>query len=93
MPYFARLLMLTVFSCIAHHVTLSAVNGPCAGIATGVCVSTSKCSGWGGKSVSGYCPYDPNDIKCCVIENCSGADSFCGWPGDCGGNGGHFLTS
>ncbi|KAF8148402.1 hypothetical protein B0H34DRAFT_679738 [Crassisporium funariophilum] len=64
---------------------LSALNGPCSGIATGACVSSGTCGSWGGSWVAGYCPNDPSGVRCCVVEGCSGASSFCGWPGDCAG--------
>jgi len=87
MPHFARLFIFAIYSCIGH--VALAENGPCSGTA-GICVSTSTCSGWGGTSVIGFCPTDPDGIRCCWISNCGGPGSFCGWPGDCFG--GHFLT-
>src|SRR4051812_16731962 len=56
----------------------SAYNGPCEDI-EGVCISTSACAKAGGESLTGYCPYDPTDVKCCVKEPCGGSLSLCTW--------------
>lgn len=71
------------------------VNGRCTGSkATGVwgnngiCISTSKCKSFGGTYISGACPSDPNDIKCCRVSSASGTGcapsgySWCDWTSD-----------
>ena len=36
----------------------------------GICIKTSDCSARGGKTTNNNCPNDPNNVKCCTIENC-----------------------
>jgi len=48
---------------------LGYVNGPCSK-GNGVCVSTSSCTRDGGTYVSGLCPNDPANIKCCNKPKC-----------------------
>ncbi|KAG9228435.1 hypothetical protein BJ875DRAFT_489873 [Amylocarpus encephaloides] len=64
----------------------AAVNEPCVGSggAPGVCVSSASCTSTGGKSISGACPSDPADIKCCTKTACSGGN--CRWQSDCAGS-------
>ena len=50
--------------------TFAEENGPCSGRG-GVCIDSGKCSSVGGTSYSGYCPSDPNNIKCCDNIPCS----------------------
>ena len=74
------------------------VNGHCSGTATGIyrtdgiCVSTSTCNSYSGSYISGGCPSDANNIKCCVIGldpvsvNPCGGSSYCTWTSErCGG--------
>ncbi|CAI4215923.1 unnamed protein product [Parascedosporium putredinis] len=56
----------------------AALNGPCTGDEAtgeygtkGTCISTSDCTRSGGHYKSGACPFDPNDVKCCVIDSTS----------------------
>ncbi|MBE3044639.1 hypothetical protein IMZ48_19180 [Candidatus Bathyarchaeota archaeon] len=56
---------------LAHGV----VNGRCSGSKAtnlwhtdGICISTESCNSFGGKHISGACPDDPENIKCCRIE-------------------------
>ncbi|SPO07717.1 uncharacterized protein DNG_10412 [Cephalotrichum gorgonifer] len=68
--------------------TLAATNEPCIGSGgrAGVCVSTSTCSASGGTSISGACPGDAADIKCCTKASCSnGSSGNCRWQSDCAG--------
>lgn len=37
----------------------------------GVCISTSSCSTAGGTTVSGACPKDPANIRCCTKASCT----------------------
>ena len=54
--------------------------------ATGVCISSSSCSDNGGTSISGACPGDAADIKCCTKASCSNGDAGnCRWQSDCAG--------
>jgi hypothetical protein len=57
--------------------TLAAVNGKCTG-RNGICISTANCSKYGGKSFTGKCPSDPNDIKCCDNITCKANDGRSG---------------
>ncbi|RYP02140.1 hypothetical protein DL764_005935 [Monosporascus ibericus] len=69
--------------------TFAAVNEPCIGRngAAGVCVSTSACSSAGGTSITGACPWDPVDIRCCTKPSCSnGSNGNCRWTSDCAGS-------
>lgn len=71
---------------IAIHAALAYVNGPCSS-GTGVCVSSTSCSNSGGTYVSGKCPYDSNDIKCCN-KNCNvnGKSGQCLFKSQCSGS-------
>ena len=55
----------------------AATNGKCSG-RTGICIDSSKCSNYGGKTYSGKCPSDPNNIKCCDNIPCKGSDGRTG---------------
>lgn len=59
---------------------LAAVNGPCTGapdgtatsyyLLEGICLYTSDCkdsSGAAGSYISGGCPFDADDVKCCLV--------------------------
>jgi len=48
--------------------TFARINGPCSGDykGKGVCVSTASCNSASGSYISGFCPGDPANIKCCV---------------------------
>ncbi|KAI9172540.1 hypothetical protein HJFPF1_02045 [Paramyrothecium foliicola] len=65
---------------------LAAVNEPCYGPSNraGVCISTSACSQAGGTSISGACPADAADIRCCTKPAC-GSGGNCRWTSDCAG--------
>ncbi|KAH8586998.1 hypothetical protein B0O99DRAFT_642934 [Bisporella sp. PMI_857] len=90
----AYLLALFPFTAIA------ALNGHCSGTATGsylthgICVSTSTCNSYSGSYISGGCPSDASNIRCCVIglagsisTNPCGGSSFCTWTTfDCSGD-------
>ena len=69
-----------------------AVNGHCSGTASGtyltygICITTSTCNSYSGSYISGGCPNDPNNVRCCVIgladsvaTNPCGGASWCGW--------------
>ncbi len=64
---------------------MAAINGRCSGTATGaykengICVSTSSCASYGGTYISGGCPSDASNIKCCLIDQCYGDESRCQW--------------
>ncbi|KAK3368614.1 hypothetical protein B0H63DRAFT_78561 [Podospora didyma] len=88
---------------LAAHAT---VNGHCSGTATGlylkegICISTSKCNDYGGQYITGGCPNDPNDIKCCRIDEAIGDGcapnnagySYCTWTAN-GCSGGSWLNN
>ncbi|TFK41520.1 hypothetical protein BDQ12DRAFT_678126 [Crucibulum laeve] len=79
-------LLLPVF--LLPTLVFATVNGHCTGTnhpLDGICISTSSCSSRGGTSHSGFCPNDPNDIKCCTIDSCgpSGNKGYCTWTDRC----------
>ncbi|KAG0022815.1 hypothetical protein BGZ81_008366 [Podila clonocystis] len=43
----------------------------------GICIRTSDCTRSGGSYVSGACPNDPADVKCCTYGTCQVPDN--GW--------------
>jgi len=57
--------------------TLAAVNGKCTG-RNGICISSANCKKFSGKSYTGKCPKDPNDIKCCDDITCEADDGRLG---------------
>lgn len=63
---------------------LAAVNGPCSFGKTGVCLPTAQCSGAGDIISVGFCPNDPNDVKCCSKPSC-GLGGYCEWTYACDG--------
>jgi len=76
--------------------TLAALNGRCTGSKatgqykeSGICINTSTCKKYKGTTKDGACPYDPDDVKCCLIDNCApspdgdlGPHSYCEWTSD-----------
>lgn len=71
---------------------LATVNGHCSGKATGdydtygICITTSNCNSYGGSYISGGCPNDVANVKCCLVglggsldENPCGGSSYCSW--------------
>ncbi|MCF0160125.1 MAG: hypothetical protein HUJ99_04995, partial [Bacteroidaceae bacterium] len=70
---------------ISISATLAAINGRCSS-GNGVCVSTSSCLNSGGSYVSGKCPNDSSDIKCCN-KNCNvnGKSGQCMFKSSCSG--------
>ncbi|KAH8655279.1 hypothetical protein BX600DRAFT_515111 [Xylariales sp. PMI_506] len=78
---------------------LATVNGHCSGSSAGgtatgdfleygICVSTTTCGDYGGVTITGGCPNDASNIKCCLIgldsstvNPCGGA-SWCEWTAD-----------
>jgi len=67
--------------------TLAAVNGACSNGVKGICISTGTCGSYGGKTSTGNCPNDPNDIKCCSNIPCSadGMTGSCMFTNECDG--------
>ena len=57
--------------------TFAATNGQCSG-RSGICIDSSRCSSAGGTTYSGYCPSDPNSIKCCDNIPCKADDGRSG---------------
>lgn len=67
---------------------LAAVNEPCYGPdgIAGVCVTDANCKKYGGTSISGACPSDPANVKCCSKPKCgAGGKGNCRWTSDCAG--------
>jgi len=65
--------MFFILIIIAFQLASAAVNEPCLGDGgrAGVCISTSSCSAAGGASVTGACPADPANIRCCTKAICT----------------------
>ncbi|KAK3315730.1 hypothetical protein B0H66DRAFT_270187 [Apodospora peruviana] len=65
---------------------LATLNEPCygSGGAAGVCVTSATCSDNGGVTISGACPWDSGDIKCCTKASCNSGGN-CRWTSDCAG--------
>ena len=65
--------------------SLAAVNGPCAIDGTpGVCVTTSNCAAADGSFRSGFCPNDPDNVRCCIKPEC-GSGGNCRSTSSCDG--------
>ncbi|KAK0654884.1 hypothetical protein B0T16DRAFT_395807 [Cercophora newfieldiana] len=69
---------------------LAAVNGRCTGSKAtgrwktdGICIKTSTCKRYKGSTTNGACPYDPDDVKCCLIDECNGQPDRLGWSSWC----------
>jgi hypothetical protein len=87
-------LLLPFFLFILPQSSLAALNGRCTGSKatgewkeSGICIKTSTCAKYKGKTKTGACPYDPDNVKCCIIDECSGSPegllnhSWCDWTG------------
>ncbi|KAI9842586.1 MAG: hypothetical protein M1837_007024 [Sclerophora amabilis] len=82
MPYLGSILCAVL---AISSTTLAAVNGPCtANGVPGICIATAACKSGGGKSASGFCPNDPNDIKCCT--KACGSGGTCRFTSSCTGS-------
>lgn len=78
--------------------SLAALNGRCTGSKAtgqwkddGICIKTSTCKKYKGSTKSGACPFDDDDVKCCLIDKCEGGPeeglgpkSWCSWTTDKG---------
>ncbi|OUM63234.1 hypothetical protein PIROE2DRAFT_43541, partial [Piromyces sp. E2] len=66
--------------------TLAAVNGACTNN-NGICIASATCSKYNGKSITGKCPNDPADIKCCDDIPCQsgGKTGSCMFKSQCSG--------
>jgi hypothetical protein len=75
--------------------SLAALNGRCTGSKAkgqykedGICITTSTCKKYKGTTTNGACPYDSDDVKCCIIDECNGRPeglfdhSRCTWTAD-----------
>ncbi|KAK0613726.1 hypothetical protein B0T14DRAFT_569740 [Immersiella caudata] len=70
--------------------TLAALNGRCTGSKAtgqwkeeGICIKTSTCRRYKGRTTNGACPNDPDDVKCCLIDECNGQPDQLGWSSWC----------
>lgn len=73
-------------------VVQAALNGRCAHGSDaefnnfGICVKTSTCAHYNGRTKNNLCPDDPDDVKCCVVEMCGDCGergcSYCQWTSD-----------
>ncbi|KAK0610844.1 hypothetical protein B0T14DRAFT_398363, partial [Immersiella caudata] len=74
---------------------LATLNGRCTSSkatgdwkSAGICIKTSTCERYKGRTKTGACPHDPDDVKCCLIDECSGHPdgllyhSHCEWTND-----------
>ncbi|KAL8704489.1 MAG: hypothetical protein Q9201_002364 [Fulgogasparrea decipioides] len=63
----------------------AAINGKCSvnGVA-GVCLHTADCKAGSGTSTAGFCPDDPDDVRCCTKSSC-GSGGNCRWTSSCSG--------
>ena len=68
----------------AYNFERRATDSPCTGSgdAPGVCIATGSCTSRGGTYISGACPKDPADIKCCTKTSC-GHGGNCRWTSQC----------
>ena len=77
---------LAITSLLLSATAQATINGRCnVNDTPGVCISTAKCDSAGGQSPKGFCPGDPDDIRCCIKAACDGpgAWSFCEWTDQC----------
>jgi hypothetical protein len=86
---------------------LGALNGHCdKSIAKGeyktrgICIRTTTCKKYKGTTQTGACPYDPDDVKCCKIDECDtipdglgGPFSGCDWTANGCPTAGSWLKS
>ena len=83
LSHFVYVSKIAFFSFFLFVAAYAALNGRCnSDHPTGICLHTSKCNSLGGDFVSGACPNDPNDIKCCESIGCSAprvGDGSCDW--------------
>ncbi|KAK0726288.1 hypothetical protein B0T21DRAFT_385591 [Apiosordaria backusii] len=79
----------------------AAINGHCTGAeatgewgSKGICIRTGTCNSYNGAYKSGACPFDGDDVKCCLIgrgpsssTNPCGGASWCDWTSNsCSGS-------
>jgi len=77
---------LAITSLLLSATAQAAINGRCNVNGTpGVCISTAKCASAGGQSPKGFCPHDPDDIRCCTKTECNSGAGSCKWTDQCGG--------
>lgn len=78
MSVFSKLI-LTLLTAFIIPSTLAALNGKCTG-RDGICISSNDCSKYSGRSFTGKCPNDANNIRCCDNIPCTTND---GRTGNC----------
>lgn len=65
--------------------SFAALNGPCKiGGTPGVCITTSDCAADDGSFRSGFCPNDPDNVRCCIKPEC-GSGGNCRPSSTCSG--------
>ncbi|KAJ3035160.1 hypothetical protein HDV00_004282 [Rhizophlyctis rosea] len=70
----------------------ASVGGRCVDVTDGVCADKSKCTGTYTWYVNDACPYDGNNIKCCLRNFCGPkGDGICKFTSD-GCPGGKFVS-
>ncbi|KID93844.1 D-alanyl-D-alanine carboxypeptidase, partial [Metarhizium majus ARSEF 297] len=74
--------------CLAATTALAAPNEPCyADGQAGVCTTEAACAAANGTTVTGACPADGADIKCCSKARCGPeCAGNCRWQSDCAGS-------
>ncbi|KAF9986678.1 hypothetical protein BGZ75_001530 [Mortierella antarctica] len=66
-----RILLGIVSFALSAASVLAANSCSVSGVA-GTCISTSSCASSGGTSTPGFCPNDPNDVRCCTRASSGG---------------------
>ncbi|PUU72724.1 hypothetical protein B9Z19DRAFT_1008509 [Tuber borchii] len=75
---------LAITSLLLSATAQAALNGRCSVHGTpGVCISIANCASAGGQSPKGFCPDDPDNIRCCTKAACFDAWSLCEWTDQC----------
>lgn len=67
--------------------TLATRNEKCSKGKSGICISTDTCKSYGGTSSRGFCPNDPNNVRCCDAIPCKheGMSGTCKFTNECSG--------
>jgi len=74
-----------LLSLLATVPTLAKLNGSCSNGKKGICVNTTTCNNYKGTISSGFCPNDPNNVKCCSNISCkyNGKSGTCMFTSEC----------
>jgi len=85
MRFNSKLIILSLLAVFPS--TLAARNDRCSHGKPGICINKNTCRSYGGTSSRGYCPFDPNNIRCCEDIPCKHNDmnGICKFTSDCNG--------